>query len=157
MSKCEIPVGDVLDLLLKDLNAERKVDAAKAVFETLPDLECVWTGQRIVRRFDVDHGIPFSLWRNNDLWNLFPAHPKANAAKSDKLPTRELLMGRRDPIVGCWRALKDRYPRRFHEEMQALAGREFGPIDWEHTCFSRFAEAVEMTAVQRRVERWSPG
>jgi hypothetical protein len=67
-----MPTGSILDLLLRDLDAGRKVAAAAEVFRRTPGLECVWTGGRLVQRFDIDHGIAFSLWRNNDLWNLFP-------------------------------------------------------------------------------------
>ena len=35
--------------------------------------------------------------------------------------------------------------------MQSLAGREFGPLNWENACFSRFAEAIEMTAIHHPV------
>jgi very-short-patch-repair endonuclease len=42
--------------------------------------------------------IPFSLWRNNDLWNLLPAHPAVNNAKRDLLPSQSLLRQRREAL-----------------------------------------------------------
>ncbi|TVR91539.1 MAG: hypothetical protein EA428_05430 [Spirochaetaceae bacterium] len=46
-----------------------------------------WAGSSLTR-FDVDHAIPWSLWRSNELWNMLPALPQANNEKRDKLPTR---------------------------------------------------------------------
>ena len=63
---------------------------------------CVWTGQRLRDKFDIDHCFPFVHWPNNDLWNLLPAHPKVNNSKSDKIPSAELLDRARERIVDWW-------------------------------------------------------
>lgn len=156
MSKGETPASTVLELLLRDLDAGRKVSAAADVFRRTPQLECVWTARRLDQQFDVDHGIAFSLWRNNDLWNLFPANAAANNAKSDRLPTADLLRRRRGSIIGCWELLSAAYPSRFEREASRFVGRAALPPSWQALCFSRFAEAVESTAIQRQVDRWEP-
>ncbi|WP_418156223.1 HNH endonuclease domain-containing protein [Pseudomonas aeruginosa] len=48
---------------------------------------CTWSGRPLNQRFAVDHAIPFSLWANNDLWNLLQVDQQVNANKSDKLPS----------------------------------------------------------------------
>ena len=109
-------------------------------------------------RFDVDHAMPFSLWRNNDLWNLFPAAPGVNAEKSDKLPTYNLLNSRRDTIIPYWQGLHSALGERFAREAQTLLGRDcFMPGNWETRLFARFVEAFEVTANQRGAGRWEIG
>jgi SOS-response transcriptional repressor LexA len=107
------------------------------------------------KAFDVDHAMPFSFWRNNDLWNLFPATPIINANKSDKLPSYKQLNGSRDIIIDYWRGLDGAMGERFEREAQTLLGREpFLKARWESLLFSRFVEAFELTANQRGAERW---
>ncbi len=119
--------------------------------QPLERLEAVLNRDRKTATY-VDHGIAFSLWRNNDLWNLFPANSAVNQSKSDRLPTADLLLRRRDSIIGCWELLSGAYPDRFKRE----AARAALPSSWQSLCFSRFAEAVEATAIQRQVDRWEP-
>jgi phage repressor protein C with HTH and peptisase S24 domain len=109
------------------------------------------------QRFDVDHAIPFTLWHNNDLWNLLPADTKINNEKRDKLASRETLLGSRARIINCWQAARRAMPERFDIELnRTLFGRNFAEAQWESSAFSAFAEAVETVALQRGVERWTP-
>jgi SAM-dependent methyltransferase len=64
-------------------------------------IHCVWTGDRI-RKVDVDHCIPFSLWANNDLWNLLPSKPSANRSKGNRLPSAKALGNSKDLILEWW-------------------------------------------------------
>jgi len=107
-------------------------------------------------RFAVDHAIPFSLWHNNDLWNLFPCDEKLNLKKSDSLPERELIMKRRNCIIGYWEILRDKQQRRFDYEIQLFTGQRDLGDNWQNLTFGRFSEAIEVTAVQRGCERWRP-
>ncbi|WP_418887615.1 HNH endonuclease domain-containing protein [Leeuwenhoekiella marinoflava] len=49
----------------------------------------------------MDHVIPFSVWKNNDLWNLLPAAAHINARKRDKIPAPELIARQRGHIGKC--------------------------------------------------------
>ncbi|HSA15257.1 MAG TPA: HNH endonuclease, partial [Spirochaetota bacterium] len=132
---------------------ERDTQLSRAVFSNSSTLECVWTGKRLNDTFDMDHVIPFSLWRNNDLWNLLPADPKVNNRKREKLPSRELLKSRRDIILGYWDLIREQYPSRFTNEYRIMTGNPFN-TNWQNSLFSSISEAVEITALQRGVERW---
>jgi len=66
----------------------------------------------------IDHVIPFSLWGNNDLWNLLPTHKKYNSQKSDLIPSISLLEGRRDQIISYWELLEDCFKYRFNKEIE---------------------------------------
>jgi len=105
----------------------------------------------------VDHVIPFALWGNNDFWNVLPADARANAPKSDKLPSAELLILLRPSGIEGWSSLRDAMPEAFDEQAAHLLGRPIGgPLRWEEDLFHRLREAVELTALQRGVQRWSP-
>jgi len=157
LSPGRIQASMVIDCLLSVYDPERNVREARKFYGEIEDLRCVWTMRQIARRFDVDHAIPFSLWRNNDLWNLLPSSPKVNNSKRDRLPNHDLLLARRDLIIDCWQSLRHGLGKRFVQEAQTLLGRiQFKESNWENVLFSRFVEAVETTACQRGVPRWQP-
>ena len=74
--------------------SDRDVNAARDTYKQQPALECVWTGT-VLRpdKFDVDHVIPFSLWHNNDLWNLVPASPAANRGWTEAVDRKLAELG----------------------------------------------------------------
>jgi SAM-dependent methyltransferase/SOS-response transcriptional repressor LexA len=156
-SRGSLRPSEVVDRLLVVPDTERRVADAREVFLHLPQRFCVWTGASLPRGFDVDHAIPFSLWRNNDLWNLFPAHARINNQKRDSIPTWNLVQHQRDLIIQVWRTLHEQHPHRFEREAMTLLGREtFDKSRWELLLFSRFAESMESTAIQRGSARWEP-
>ena len=156
ISKKQLRPSEAIELLLTVPIPERVVADAKTVYKALVGLQCTWTGATIGKGLAVDHVIPFSLWHNNDLWNLVPTSPKANAAKRDKLPTRELLVRRRDQIIGYWEIVREARTSRFDHEAARIAGQLRMPDQWQGVVFQAVADAVEYTAVQRGYERWQP-
>lgn len=94
ISRKTISPSEVIDQLLRTPVCGRNVEDARRVYRELVSKECVWTGRSLGRVFDVDHVLPFSLWRNNDLWNLLPADQRVNCDKGDRLPTNDLLKRR---------------------------------------------------------------
>ena len=157
-SKRVIPTGDVINLLIRDVSPLRNVSDSRSLFKGMSDLTCVWTGAPIGRRkWDVDHAIPYSLWRNNDLWNLFPATSTANNSKRDSLPTRRLVAARRKPIQKTWEMVAQKWPTRFFTEIR-MFGETVCSADsaWPDHLFHAFTEALEFTALQRGVGRWEP-
>jgi len=154
----QISAGDALPLLLASPEPKRATLLARQVFERCGAQECVWSRQRLrEKKWAVDHVIPFALWGNNDLWNMLPVDEKVNGKKSDKLPTARLLHSRELVIVEHWRLLREALPQAFDAQASLLLGRPLvGPINWEKELFSYLREAVEMTAMQRGVERWEP-
>lgn len=152
-----IDAGVVLPLLLAKPEAIRSTQLARDVYLDAGVSACTWSQRPLKETFAVDHAIPFALWGNNDLWNLVPADPKINIAKSDRLPTTQLMEMSKPRIVMCWTALRDRLPATFDRQAVALTGESLTKTgQWTEQLFSRFREAVEFTALQRGVERWSP-
>lgn len=152
----DVDAGDVLPLLLAKPEAIRSVQLARTAYLDAGVSSCTWSKRPLKATFAVDHAIPFALWGNNDLWNLVPADPRVNLSKSDMLPTTELLEESKPRIVASWDILRDRLPEAFDRQAKALAGESLSKTDVRpEKLFSRFREAVEFTALQRGVERWS--
>jgi hypothetical protein len=153
MSFGKISASQVIDLLITKSDPARDTTISSRLFNEIDDLKCTWTNKRIRGNFHVDHVIPYSLWHNNDLWNLLPASPAANNNKSDKLPTRRLLDERKGLMCYYWDVIENRYPERFAFEVKRFTGRsaEVGRYD---ELFSAVTEAVEITAIQRGCGRW---
>jgi len=155
-AKHAVKASQVIDRLLLAPDQGRNVADAQKYFRTLSSRPCVWSREPLAQgAFEVDHAMPFSYWRNNDLWNLFPADPKINASKSDNLPTYRQLQSSREVVIDYWQGLDQTLGERFAREAQTLLGREaFVPGNWKNLLFSRFVEAFETTAAQRGAERW---
>jgi SOS-response transcriptional repressor LexA len=157
ISRQKLKPSQVIDQLLRVPIPEREVTEARDLYAGLAQKVCVWTDRSLGSSFDVDHAIPFVLWKNNDLWNLFPAHPAINNEKRDRLPTKDLLRSSRKRILGYWNLMREHNPIRFDFEAAKLAGAELAAgRNWENRLFGAVTEAVEVTAIQRGVERWQP-
>jgi SOS-response transcriptional repressor LexA len=155
LSKDAIKPSTVIDCLLSCCEPDRDVADVRDVYQEQRDKVCVWTGKALLNDFDVDHVIPFVLWRNNDLWNLLPALRSVNNQKRDRLPTQRALRFGKDRIVASWSNVRRCHPQRFDREAGAFCGGlDLG--NWENRLFGGLAEAVEITAVQRGVARWEP-
>jgi hypothetical protein len=79
-----------------------------------------------------------------------------NNGQRDKLPTRDLVLARKDAIIHSWSILDRSLPGRFRREAARLVGVADIGADWQAPLYSAFAEAVEYTASLRGVDRWAP-
>jgi SAM-dependent methyltransferase len=176
-----LPRGKILDRLVLTSDPARFDESVRWFYAELrPGLECVWSGKRLVGDFDVDHAIPFVLWQDSSLWNLFPAAKTINNQKRDRLPSREIVRKRSERIIENWRSLSREFPSRFANAAAALSGGAVaarnkegerrdrkltgdgsaGAIElapgWEGPLLSSFVEAIEYTAAMRGAARWEP-
>ena len=172
MSEKQVPIKDIIDRLLIRPVTDRDVQFARKIYAGTPDLRCVWTDRPLKKEFAVDHTIPFSISRNNDLWNLLPAAPAVNLAKSDKLVAKTVILKQRDAVIHCWELLQAQSPGRFEVEIgRALIhaplppqqpinpttnNRDAGASNWQLTAFAGLIEKVETLAAQRCLLRWTP-
>jgi hypothetical protein len=101
-SGMSLSIESVINEVLKHPITERDISESKNIYRSLLRKEgkvfCVWTGNKITR-YDVDHMIPFAVWKNNDLWNLLPSKPSINNQKRDKIPSPRLIEKRKDLIL----------------------------------------------------------
>jgi len=141
--------------------SERNVQESKDFYLNMlhekGQLECVWSGNTIRSKSDlhIDHLIPFSLWQNNDLWNLLPSHQRINTQKHDLVPSLPLLEKRRSTIIDYWIALKEHNPHRFQKETRiSLIGNK-SMDDSLDTAFNQLKEKCRYLIEVRGLSEWT--
>lgn len=163
LSGKEVRAATALQFLLVVPDAERDTSAVRQILIDRPKagrrrLRCVWTDRELTPdRVAIDHVLPWSLWHNNDLWNLLPADAKVNLQKSDQLPARQLVRARKATFLDVWSILYDARPERFRREAEAQLGRELGATpDWFDELFDAMSASIESTRLQRGLPEWWP-
>jgi hypothetical protein len=149
--------GEVLNLIDPCYDKNRDANELKLFFERIEknrELHCIWSGKKIVNDLNIDHMMPFSLWKNNDFWNLLPSKSNVNNKKRDKIPCNYLLTKQRDLIIDYWELIFAEYPVRFQKEVQiSLLGLEqFDKNNWQFSCFESFSTKCEFLINQRGFE-----
>ncbi|WP_298148795.1 HNH endonuclease domain-containing protein [Flavobacterium sp.] len=147
----------VLNEILDSPITERNIAESKKLYRDILSkngtVYCVWTGRKI-NTYDIDHVIPFSVWKNNDLWNLLPSDSKINNQKRDKIPAPELIEKRKDLIVDYWQLIHETQTARFRKEIQlALLGQNTFS-GWEQQAISRLQNSCDYLIEGRGFERW---
>ncbi len=125
-SGSNLSVHKVLNEVLKSPITLRDIKESKKLYKDILQKEgniyCVWTGRKI-SNYDIDHLIPFSVWKNNDLWNLLPSDKRINNQKRDKIPTPEIIERQKNLILDYWGIILESQSKRFQKEIQvALLG-----------------------------------
>jgi len=95
----------------------RDTTTARTIFTG--EQECVWSGRPLSQNnMDIDHMLPYSVWMNNDLWNLLPAQRDLNQHKKrEKIPTRTLIKKRSEIIKHYWNIYDTKLPQLFHSQL----------------------------------------
>ena len=156
-SKQDLSIEKVVNKVLKNPITEREIEESKRIYrEILKDkgqVYCVWTGKKKIT-YDIDHMIPFSIWKNNDLWNLLPSDPKINKKKRDKIPSPKLIEKRRGVILDYWEILNNNQPERFRKELQValLGGKPFKT--WKKNGIKQLKSRCEHLISNRGYEEW---
>ena len=158
LSKRRLSYGGIVERLRISPDASREQAGVREAYRSAGVSRCVWTGRTITgKTMHIDHVIPFSLWHNNDLWNLLPAAKEVNSKKSDLIPATGLLRRRRAEILRCWETTSSIFPERFEREASSqLGARTESREVLLGELFERLVEAAEVTAIQRACERWDP-
>ncbi|MBX7109304.1 MAG: hypothetical protein K1X61_11710 [Chitinophagales bacterium] len=152
-----LSIEKVVNEVLKSPITEREIAESKKIYKEILKREgkvfCVWTGNEI-SIYDVDHMIPFSVWKNNDLWNLLPSQPKTNNQKRNKIPSPELIEKQKDLILQYWGLLNDSQSQRFKKEIQvALLGNN-SFASWQQTGIKQLQSSCSYLISNRGFEEW---
>ena len=119
-----------------------EVRETNTIRNILPDQKiCVWSGKQLKGNgYDVDHILPFSVWSNNDLWNMLPTDRHLNQQqKKDKIPTRRLIEKSANRIMEYWSYYETAMPLLFSSQIEvALIGENFK----ENNCYERAIESL---------------
>jgi CRISPR/Cas system Type II protein with McrA/HNH and RuvC-like nuclease domain len=161
-SKGTLKTEFVIEKLRTFPQTERDVQDARTLYDKIlqenGSLECVWSGKAIKssQSLNIDHVIPFTVWRNNDLWNLLPTSSVINAKKRDRIPNPPLIEKRREIISHYWDLLENEFNQRFHREMKiSLLGKDNLNDNWHDIAIERLTEKCEYLINIRGFEGWS--
>ena len=153
----KIQVSEVMTNLLYSVDVKRDVGIVASLLGNLSaPVECVWTGTDL-RTYDIDHALPFSIWKNNDMWNLFPAARTVNSHKSNKVPSRKLINKSRKRILNYWDLYFEDTPELFLHQASAFCGRSFYDMSSElrDSLLLGFNETADLAIRQHGAEEWS--
>ncbi|MFD2825246.1 HNH endonuclease domain-containing protein [Leeuwenhoekiella polynyae] len=147
----------MLNEVLKSPITARHIAESKKLYQDILDTQgqvhCVWTGKKI-SNYAIDHVIPFSVWKNNDLWNLLPATAKINAQKRDKIPAPDLIEHQRGHILEYWEILHKHQQQRFEKEIQvALLGNHTFD-SWKSQGITQLQNSCNYLIETRGFEAW---
>lgn len=152
-----LPIENVIHEVLRSPITEREITGSKKIYQEVlkqkGSVHCVWTGKKLPV-YDIDHMIPFSVWKNNDLWNLLPSDSETNRKKRNKIPSPALIEKRKDQILYYWSLLNEAQSQRFKKELQvALLGNE--PFNaWQQTGILKLQQSCEYLISNRGYEEW---
>lgn len=148
--------ADFLPLLFGRIGDQRDTAEVRALLQTtdLP-LVCVWSGERLrPGTLHVDHVIPYSVWGNNDLWNLLPTSAWVNGQKSDALPSPGLLKRQAEDIYRYWGLYQEALAGRFDFQLQRALGSSRTGSGWQEAALAGLQENVQRLATSRGLHFW---
>lgn len=156
-SQKTINTGEVITEILQNPITERNVLASKVLYKSIlqeaGEIICVWTGKKI-SNYDVDHVIPFSIWKNNDLWNLLPSQSSINNNKRDKIPSGGIITKQKDIIIHYWEIIHKAQEERFLEEVQITLLGKKAINNWQNTAFEQLKNTSKYLIETRGYEKW---
>jgi hypothetical protein len=159
--KSDVTVSKMLDILSTSPVEAREVRLSQDLFANMlknqGELRCVWSDKRIVAKssLNLDHVVPFSVWKNNDLWNLLPASKTVNSKKSDKVPSGNRLEASREVIFQYWTFLYKSEPEIFMREVKKSLLGNYGGTDWQHISFEQLKKSCQHLIDERGFEPWN--
>lgn len=153
-----LSVEKVIGEVLKSPITDRDIKESKRIFESILKKQgkvyCVWTGVPI-SKYQVDHLIPFSIWKNNDLWNLLPSRPIINNQKRDKIPSNHLIEKRKDLIIHYWELLNKNQPERFQKEIQISLLGNNSDRNWQEKAYIHLQNSCKYLINNRGYTEWN--
>jgi len=152
-----LSVHKVLNEVLKSPITIREIKESKKLYKDILKKEgkvyCVWTGRNI-SNYDIDHMIPFSVWKNNDLWNLLPSDSRINNQKRDKIPTPEIIERQKNLILDYWGIIFESQSQRFQKEIQVALLGNHSFDSWKNTGISQLQNSCNYLIENRGFEGW---
>ena len=156
-SRDNLRIENVVNEILKSPITEREIAESKKIYTEMlgreENIQCVWTGKHLTT-YDIDHLIPFSVWKNNDLWNLLPSDSKTNSQKRNKIPSPNLIEKRKDVIINYWEIIKSNQNDRFETEMKISLLGEKPIYDWKKLGIEQLKNTCHYLINSRGFEEW---
>jgi hypothetical protein len=155
----ELDRNFILEKIIETPVTERDIKIAKKFYDELINknknkLICIWSGKEI-QNFDIDHLIPFSIWKNNNLWNLLPTNRIYNSRKRDKIPSLIQLEKSKDRIIHYWELMVGKHKESFFKEVTySLLGENINEDNWKNDSFNALKEKCNYLINYRRYDEW---
>lgn len=157
-SGSNISSGDIITLLSRDFIVQRDTQFARKIYDKYlkehGELKSAWSSNKI-HSYEVDHVIPYSIYSNNDLWNLLPASKSENGSKSDMLVSTELINKQKNQIITYWEYMKENASDRFEHEVYSSFNLDPISETWKDKLILGISEQLEITSSIRGLKRWS--
>lgn len=154
--------GDLLKIIASEPIRERDIQDSRNFFHQLHmkegALKSVWSGRTISHLDEkaLDHMIPFSVWKNNELWNLLPSLKTENKTKSDFIPHPDLLDRQKDLIVWYWNRMYEHDPDGFMKQIRySLIGNDTDAENWQEHAFTSLRKKCEYLINVLWYQSWS--
>ena len=150
----------VLEKLLTEPVDDRDVGLiSKVIKEEIQSAKCVrciWSDKKVTEKnLNIDHVLPFAIWRNNDLWNLIPVDKGINSKKSDKIPTPELVINRRESIKEIWGLIREKAPVVFDQSIETgLIGSKVSEHQFFDKAIESLADKCQFLIEKRGLPHW---
>jgi hypothetical protein len=150
----------VLNEVLVGPITKRNITESKKLYEDIlkekGKFYCVWTGKKLtsLKETNIDHMIPFSIWKNNDLWNLLPSTPQINKNKLDKIPTPEIIERQKNLIIDYWEIIFENQSTRFQKEIQVALLGTHSFESWKTKGISQLQNSCNYLIEKRGFEGW---
>lgn len=152
-----LSVQKVLNEVLKSPITLRDIKESKKLYKNIlqknGNVYCVWTGRKI-SNYDIDHMIPFSVWKNNDLWNLLPSDSKINNQKKDKIPKPEIIERQKNLIIDYWGIIYEHQSKRFQKEIQVALLGNHSFDSWKNSGITQLQNSCNYLIENRGFEGW---
>jgi len=151
----------ILPIILQSPVDERDTNLSATIFDRYlkenRKLFCVWTGRKISGDRNIDHVLPFSVWRNNELWNLLPSKGKVNSIKNDRIPGPPILEKSKERIIEYWKYINKIEPQIFQRELNvSLISKEISDQNnWENSAFNSLKEKTRYLIETRGFEEFN--
>lgn len=158
VSSKNLSMNKVLNEVLKSPITNRDILGSKKLYESILEekgiVYCVWTGEKL-NKYDIDHIIPFSVWKNNDLWNLLPSSSTINRKyKKDKIPSPYLIEKQKDIILDYWNIIYQEQSVRFRKEIQTALLGNHAFSTWKENGIRQLKESCNYLIENRGFEEW---
>ena len=114
--------SEIQSLLIEQPIRKRQVTKVRNYYENAikknGEIKCTLSGKTIYALEDlhIDHLLPYSKYKNNDLWNLVPSLSKENSKKTDRIPSQAILNKRKNLLFRHWENMTAIYPAQFSSE-----------------------------------------
>ena len=160
-SERDFSIEEVLPYLLQSSTESRQVGYASKLFSKMLAskgyLHCIWSNKKIRNDLEIDHMLPFSVWRNNDLWNLLPTKRSINNSKRDRIPSPNLLRNRKDRIFEYWGLYQQIATTRFEREVSTnLVSTNDFRLNWSEKAFESLIAKSKYLISERGFEPYDP-